>query len=167
VRPEQTDLRGQIIPARFDTVLVRKGQYTTSPNKGKPVHMNEHLTDCYSGDQIAQVRVVFNIPDRVTKLVFPSDDITPPKHLAYVEWFSPLPGTPDPVNKMYKVSRMFHDGTRRASILPVEAILCSVHLFPRLSPNSPQDWVSSSILEHCQSFYVNPFSDRNSYLTFA
>jgi hypothetical protein len=164
---EQTDLRGWIIPACFDTVLVREGQYTTSPNKGKPVHMNEHLTDCYLGDQIAQVRVVFNIPNRVTKLVFPSDDITPPKHLAYIEWFSPLPGTPDPVNKMYKVSRMFHDGMRRASILPVEAILCSIHLFPRLSPNSPQDWVLSSILEHCQSFYVNPFSDRNSYLTFA
>jgi hypothetical protein len=157
---EQTDLRGRIIPACFDTVLVREGQYTTSPNKGKPVHMNEHLTDCYLGDQIAQVRVVFNIPDRVTKLVFPSDDITPPKHLAYIEWFSPLPGTPDPVNKMYKVSRMFHDGMQRASILPVEAILCSIHLFPRLSPNSPQDWVLSSILEHCQSFYVNPFSDR-------
>ena len=166
VRPEQTDRHGRIMPARFDTVLVREGQYTTSLNKGKPVHISECLTDCYSGDQIAQVRVVFRIPDKVIKLVFPSDDITPPNHLAYVEWFTPLPGTPDPVNRMYKVSRMFHDSARRASILPVDAIICSVHLFPRLSPNTPQDWVSSSILEHCQTFYVNPFRNRNSYLMF-
>ena len=170
VLPEQTNVRGRIIPARFDTVLVREGQYTTSPNKGKQrklIHINESLTHCCSGDQIAQVRVVFNIPDKVNDLVFPSDDITHPNHLAYVEWFTPLPRTPDPVNHMFKVSRMFHDGARRASILPLEEILCSVHLFPRLTPNTPRDWVSSSVLEHCQTFYVNPFSNRNSYLKFS
>ena len=41
VRPEQTDHRGRIIPARFDTVLVSEGQYGTRPNKGKPIHINE------------------------------------------------------------------------------------------------------------------------------
>ena len=110
---------------------------------------------------------MFKILDKVIDLVFPSDDITPPNYLAYVEWFTPLPSTPDPVNHMYKVSRMFDSSMRRASIIPLEVILCSVHLFPRLTPNPPHDWVSSSVLEHCPSFYVNPFSNRNSYLTFA
>ena len=41
VRPEQTNDCGRIIPARFDTVLVSKGQYGTRPNKGKPGHINE------------------------------------------------------------------------------------------------------------------------------
>lgn len=35
VHPAQNNLRGRIIPARFDTVLIREGQYTMHPNKGK------------------------------------------------------------------------------------------------------------------------------------
>ena len=46
VHPEQTDVRGRIIPARFDTVLISEGQHTTSPNKGKPAHISEDLTNC-------------------------------------------------------------------------------------------------------------------------
>ena len=46
VRPEQTDLRGRIIPARFDTVLISEGQYTTSLNKGKPACISEDPTNC-------------------------------------------------------------------------------------------------------------------------
>jgi hypothetical protein len=41
VRPAQTNPRGWIIPARFDTALVAEGQYTTRPNKGKRVHINK------------------------------------------------------------------------------------------------------------------------------
>jgi hypothetical protein len=52
VHPAQPGLRGnrhgRIIPARFDTVLVSEGQYTTHPNKGKPSRINEDLTDCYT-----------------------------------------------------------------------------------------------------------------------
>ena len=127
----------------------------------------KRLTDFYSGDQIAQVRVVFKIPENSIKLVFPSDDITRPNHLAYIEWFTPTPATPDHVNHMYKVQRMVHDGARHASIIPVDAILCSVHLFPQLSANTAQEMDSSSILERCQTFYINPFSNWNSYLRFA
>ena len=53
------------------------------------------------------------------------------------------------------------------SMLPVESILCSVHLFPWFSPNIPQTWKSSTVLGLCQTFYVNPFVNRQSYLTFA
>src|SRR6267154_536789 len=35
LQSEQTNLYGQIIPARFDTVLVCEEQYSTHPNKGK------------------------------------------------------------------------------------------------------------------------------------
>ena len=167
VRPAQTNHRGQIISGRFDTVLVCGGQYGTQLNKGKLIRINEVLTDCYSGDQVAQVQVVFKIPENVVDLVFPSVDVTRPNHLAYVEWFTPLPATRDPVNHMYKVSRKFRDSKRHASIVPVETILCSVHLFPWFGPNIPRDWDSCSALEECQSFYINPFSNANSYLTFA
>jgi hypothetical protein len=166
VHPEQTNGHGRIISKRFDTVLVSGAQSGTGPNKGKHNFIDDDLTDRYSGDQIAQVRVVFKIPENVIDLVFPSVDVTPPNHLAYVEWFTPMPATRDGMNSMYKVSRMFRGGMRHASIIPVEKILCSVHLFPRFGPNTPQTWVSSTVLDECQNFYINPFSSVNSYLTF-
>ena len=171
VHPTQTNPRGRIIPARFDTILVREGQYTMHPNKGKLIlsliHAAEDLTNYYPGDQIAQVRVVFKIPEMAINLVFPSDDTIPPKHLAYVEWFKPISATPDPVNQLYKVSRVFRNGERHASIIPVENILCSVHLFPQFGTNTPQEWDSSTVLELCPNFYVNPFANRNSFLRFS
>jgi Plavaka transposase len=165
VHPEHTNDHGRIIPGRFDTVLVCGAQYGTHPKKGKHNHINEDLTDCYS-DQIAQVRVVFKIPEKAVDLVFPSADISPPNHLAYVEWFTPIPATPDRASHMYKISRMFHGGMQRASIIPVEMILCSVHLFPWFGQNIPQNWDSYTVLEECQHFYINPFSNMNNYLIF-
>jgi hypothetical protein len=40
VRPERTDTHGQIIPSRFDTVLVHNGQDCAHRKKGKSVHIN-------------------------------------------------------------------------------------------------------------------------------
>ena len=151
---------------RFDTVLVRNGQGGAHGNKGKSICIDTRKTNCHS-DQIAQVRVIFQIPHGATREVFPSPGITPPAHLAYVEWFSQLPVTPEPIHGMYKVSRLLAPNRkRRASIIPVESIMCSVHLFPWFSPSTPQTWNSSTALEHCHTFYVNPFVNRQSYLTF-
>ncbi|KAN0118039.1 hypothetical protein V8E52_005626, partial [Russula decolorans] len=58
-------------------------------------------------------------------------------------------------------------GRRCAAIIPVESIICSVHLFPRFGPQCPRDWDSFSVLEQCNTFYVNPFSDRYNYLIFS
>ena len=143
VRPEQTDSHGQVTPSRFDTVLVQNGIL----------------------GRIAQVRAVFQIPSKVFDVVFPSLDVSPPSHLAYVQWFSPIPTTPDPVHQMYKVSRLTQNDPRHAGIVPVESILCSVHLFPQFGP-STQDWDSFTVLERCQTFYINPFASKHSYFTF-
>ncbi|KAH8978469.1 hypothetical protein EDB92DRAFT_1772471, partial [Lactarius akahatsu] len=51
--------------------------------------------------------------------------------LAYVEWFSPIPATPDANHSLYRVSRLTHNGWHDASIIPVDSIFLSVHLFPR------------------------------------
>ncbi|KAH9025778.1 hypothetical protein EDB84DRAFT_1255909, partial [Lactarius hengduanensis] len=51
--------------------------------------------------------------------------------LAYVEWFSPIPATPDSNSHLYRVSRLTRNGWRVASVIPVDTIYASVHLLPR------------------------------------
>ena len=109
--------------------------------------------------------MVFELPNRVIPEVFSTLD-TPPGHLAYVEWFTPLPRRPDPKHGMYRVSRVMENGRRSASVIPVESIIQSVHLIPQFGPVVPREWHSFTVLELCNSFYVNPFADVHSYLTF-
>jgi hypothetical protein len=119
-----------------------------------------------------QVRVVFQIPTRAILQIFRrSQSLLAAcvlEHLAYVEWFNPIPAMPDGNHGMYRVSRSFSGERRQASIIPVDSIVSSVHLFPKV-PNSPQgeDWNSFTVLEHCRTFYINPFSDRDAFLQFS
>ncbi|KAH9032385.1 hypothetical protein EDB83DRAFT_2525578 [Lactarius deliciosus] len=153
VRPDQRDARGRMIPSCFDTVIVR----------GRPqdsAHRNKGL-------RIAQVRVVFQLPNKVLPQLFPSADISPPTHLAYVEWFSPIPTTPDSNSRLYRVSRLTRNGRRLASVIPVDDIYSSVHLLPRFSQlEDAPGYNTFSVLELCHSFYINPFSSRDMYLLF-
>jgi hypothetical protein len=165
VRPEQKDKRGRLIPARFDTVLVR-GKSQDSGISGKSWLYNSIITsDFYAGHRIAQVRVVFELPSKVVHAIFPGPD-TPPQHLAYVEWFSPIPTNHGADHLLYKVTRLTQHGRRRASIIPVDTILRSVHLLPIFGQPTPREWNTFSVLELCNAFYVNPFSDRDSYMVF-
>jgi hypothetical protein len=65
---------------------------------------------------------------------------------------------------MYKITRSLKDGERLASVIPVHDIVRSVHLVPKFGPTAPREWSSSTVLEECTIFYVNPFTDRHSYL---
>jgi hypothetical protein len=68
---------------------------------------------------------------------------------------------------MYRVTRLTQNDRRRAAVIPVESIIGSVHLLPRFGPIIPPHWNSFSVLDQCNSFYVNPFSDRHNYLIFS
>ncbi|KAH9011763.1 hypothetical protein EDB85DRAFT_1878270, partial [Lactarius pseudohatsudake] len=153
VRPDQRDARGRTIPSHFDTVIVR----------GRPqdsAHGNNSL-------RIAQVRVVFQLPNKVLSELFPSADIAPPTHLTYVEWFSPIPTTPDSNSGLYKVSRLTRNGRCLAGVIPVDSIYSSVHLLPRFGQLEDITGCNTfSVLELCHSFYINPFSSRDIYLLF-
>ena len=124
-----------------------------------------YTSDHYSGHRIAQLCAVFQIPKKVIDHLFP--DTSAPTHLVYVEWFSPLSATWDVNHQMYRVTRLMHGGQRRATVIPVESILGSVHLLPRFGPMTPHDWNSFSVLDQCGTFYVNLFSDRHNYLIFS
>ena len=162
-RPETADTHSHVIPARFDSVIVQQDSLHSQGLKGKPyLYQTECLTNHCTGICIAQVRVMFQIPRRAINEVAPSLDTSP--HLAYVEWFSPLAAAPDPKHRMYKVTRVTQNGHRSASIIRVDSILSSVHLFPRFGATTPQEWNTFTVLDQCNSFYINPFADIDSYL---
>ncbi|KAJ7821262.1 hypothetical protein B0H14DRAFT_2831726 [Mycena olivaceomarginata] len=119
---------GDKVPARFDTALVNTG------------HGGKTGTDGY---RIAQVRVVFTLPERLAKT-----------YLAYVEWFTSFKSQPERHHLMYKVSRVIKNGDRLASIIPVTNIRRSIHL-----------WKSHNVLDKCPVFFANPWTDRHIYAT--
>ncbi|KAJ7707002.1 hypothetical protein B0H14DRAFT_3099614 [Mycena olivaceomarginata] len=149
VQPQKMIRNGTVLPGRFDTAMINDGC-------GK-------LTGV-TGYRVAQVRVVFSLTARHIEGLFPPGH-HPPKHLAYVEWFSAFTAQPEAPHLMYKLTRTLKDGERLASIIPLENIRRSVHLLPKFGAVAPAHWTSSNVLEECSAFYVNCFTDRHSYAT--
>jgi hypothetical protein len=116
--------------------------------------------------RIAQLRAVFSINKASQRHLF-HDQPSPPEHLAYVEWFTPFRAEPEMSSKMYKVARSVRDTSRLASIIPVHAIEQSIHLIPLPGCHIPREWSCNTVLEHCNTFLVNPFTDRRTYLMFS
>jgi hypothetical protein len=113
------------------------------------------------GPRVAQLRLLFQIPAKAASELFTHS--TPPTQFAYLEWFSPFPSEPEHHHLMYRISRSYRRGHRCAAVVPITAIKRSVHLFPQFGPTVPSHWHASTILEQCQTFYVNPFIDKDMY----
>ncbi|EIW51487.1 uncharacterized protein TRAVEDRAFT_41080 [Trametes versicolor FP-101664 SS1] len=164
VHPRQTHdgaSREIVTPARFDTVLVR---VRGVPEEGSQTRTWTH--GCSLNDvRVAQVRLVFSLPDAILDYLFPvaAGVQRPPRHLAYVEWFSKFSATPDPNSRMYRVVRTIQGGERVASVPPVGLIERSAHLIPKWTHNVPRNWTCENVLEQCGTFYVNPFQDGHIY----
>ncbi|KAI0737930.1 hypothetical protein C8Q80DRAFT_1222642 [Daedaleopsis nitida] len=153
VRPARKNKHGTDIPGRFDTALIR-----VSGNDSELEHLHgmQHLC-------VAQVRVVFKIPSKSLPYLFPRLSASAyPHHLAYVKWFTRL-NTSHPDHGLYRISRSLRGSARLASIIPIEQLERSCHLYPDFGPVAPREWTSSTVLEDCSHFYVNAFADRNMY----
>ena len=140
IRPEARNHRSHIIPGRFDTALAKNGSIF----------------------RVVQIRVVFQLPKSALSSIFLSSRPAPPVDLAYVEWFSP-PSMPNECHGMYRISRSYRNNRRLASIIPLSEVCRSMQLFPIFGPVTPQQWQSSTVLEECRNFYINPFLDRHVY----
>ncbi|KAJ7117694.1 hypothetical protein C8R44DRAFT_832357 [Mycena epipterygia] len=149
-KPAARNRRGKELAGRFDTVLVNDGT-------GKDTGVD--------GYRVGQVRVIFSIPEKYSRKVFNAGIIVP-KYLVYVEWFTAFKQQPEPNHLMYKISRVQdRNGDRMASIIPIDNIRRSVHLFPRFGRVALREWSSSNVLEKCPTFFVSCFTDRHSYIT--
>ena len=112
---------------------------------------------------MSHIRIVFSLPMFSLSTLF-LDGARIPQHLAYVEWYSPLPGDPEQNHLLYKVlPEREPDGSRTCSIIPLANIRRSVHLFPKFGPFAPQEWTSYNVLDLCNTFYLNDFTDRHMY----
>ncbi|KAN0137729.1 hypothetical protein V8E53_004485 [Lactarius tabidus] len=149
VQPARYDKRQRLIPGRFDTALINDG---TGVEHG------------IKGYHIGRIRVVFAIPSRYHHLLF-DPGVTVPQHLAYVQWYSQLT-EPEPNHRLFKIRPLKDlDGNWICSIIPVGNIRRSVHLIPKFGPVAPAEWTSSNVLDSCNVFYLNTFSDRHIFRT--
>ena len=115
------------------------------------------------GHCVGRVRCVFMLPPDALTHWFSCLGCVPPKYLAYVEWFMPFPASPDHNHLLYKISKLQVHSEQQVSIVPVQLIRQSVHLFPKFGPVAKDEWKSSNVLDLCQTFFTNPFSDHFSY----
>jgi hypothetical protein len=67
---------------------------------------------------------------------------------------------------MQKVLQLTRHGRWCVDIIPADLILGSVHLIPQFGRVVPHEWNSFTVLKQCESFYINPFKDLDSYLKF-
>ncbi|KAI6029102.1 hypothetical protein BKA83DRAFT_4461835 [Pisolithus microcarpus] len=117
-----------------------------------------YVTTCpsvISGMQLAQVRVVFKLPE-----VFG----TFPHPLAYVEWFTTLQRR-DPVSGLFIVTRSTRNWRRNASIISIDRIDRACHLQGRCGREISKEWSADSVLENAASFFVNSYIDLDTFLS--
>ena len=91
-------------------------------------------------------------------------DISIPRLLAYVEWYSTFKDHPENDTALYKITPLMdRNGGPICSVIPVANIRRSVHLLPKFGPVAPQEWKTSNVLDLCRIFFVNSFTDRHLY----
>ena len=90
----------------------------------------------------------------------------PPKYLAYVEWFTAFESDAEDDHLLYDVERAIDDNNQPyASVIPLDNISHSIHLFPEFDFPVSLDWSSETVLNDCNRFYVNSFANRHAFHT--
>ncbi|KAG2053500.1 hypothetical protein BDR06DRAFT_982797 [Suillus hirtellus] len=124
-------------PARFDMALINDGVRTLN----------------LQTFEVAQVRVIFNLP---CQFQFGSGP------LAYIEWFTPL-WEPDPSCGLCQVSRLTCQLQQNAAVIHLDKIVHPCHLIPKLGPSVDPGWTSVNVYEMIHDFYLNTFIDLETF----
>ncbi|KZV98523.1 hypothetical protein EXIGLDRAFT_832092 [Exidia glandulosa HHB12029] len=149
--------RTKALPARFDPVMVEINGDGVAGEGGM------------DGIRVAQLRVVFELPEYLHVNVFDKLHLPRPGKLAYIEWFSKL-GSVDDVTGMYSVRRSFKSGTqnkvRQAAVIEAIDLRRSCHFVAKLSghkPAIPLHLTVDNLLERWTDFWINNFVDKAAY----
>ncbi|VDC01269.1 unnamed protein product [Peniophora sp. CBMAI 1063] len=151
-RPAYKDTQLRQMQGRFNTALI--DEY------GKGGHIG------VDGYRVGQVQLIFSLSEKAREKAFGANTASVPKHLAYIQWFTSFSRRgPEKHVDMYRVKRNIVDNEPLVSILPIDRIRRSVSLLPKYGPRIDPTWNSDNVLQKCQWFYVNSFSDKHAYLT--
>jgi hypothetical protein len=104
---------------------------------------------------------------RAGKIPIPNE--WPQEPLAFIDWYSPLPSSPDE-NKgaMYDIRNIQNlPGSRRpGAVVPLSNIRQSCMLIPRFPAQGvPKDWSLDNVLDKATHFFVNNWSSKYNYQT--
>ena len=129
------------------------------------IYIHEFILTMFKriGYRLGRVRVIFSIAPRHISSLFPNN--APPTYLAYVEWFTPFTEKPEALHGLYKVQKAFQGGVRLANVIPLKNIRRSMHVYPSFGRVVPKEWTSANVLDLCNTFFVNSFTDRHVYGT--
>ncbi|KAM5544364.1 hypothetical protein V8D89_002024 [Ganoderma adspersum] len=111
--------------------------------------------------RVTRVHLIFSLPPHLQNLRAAHHEAE--THLTYVEWFTPFFAEPEPVSRLYHTSRSFVQQQTHTSIIPVTSILHSCHLIPVWGEHVDRRWTSSTVLDVCDDFFLNTFSDHDMY----
>jgi hypothetical protein len=149
-QPSRYDRYGKLIPGRFDTAIITLQQGESG----------------IQGSSVGRIRCIFSLPKAAIERWFTRPDVTlPSTHFAYVDWFTDFPQQADRNHGLYKISYLIQNGEKLSSIVPIDSVWQSIHLYPDFGPTVDRTWTSSGVLDRATHFFVNPFTSRFSYST--
>ncbi|KAI6133567.1 hypothetical protein EV401DRAFT_2053589 [Pisolithus croceorrhizus] len=132
--------------------IAAHGHKAETPARSDTFYCTNHSL---SGMQLAQVQVIFNLPDHFGSYPHP---------LAYVEWFTTLQWR-DLVSSLYIISRSTRNHHHNVGVISVDCIIRPCHLLVRCGREISKDWTVDSVLEKASSFYVNSYIDLDMFLS--
>ncbi|KAI6095192.1 hypothetical protein F5141DRAFT_1191401 [Pisolithus sp. B1] len=106
-------------------------------------------------DTLAQVRVIFNLPDHFGSYPHP---------LAYIKWFTALQQC-DLVSSLYIITHSTRNHCCNVAVISIDHIICPCHLLVWCGREIGKDWTTDSVLEKATSFYVNSYIDLDTFLS--
>lgn len=115
------------------------------------------------GYRVGRVRLIFSLPSELQRLRLDATDPSP--HLAYLELFTPFTPRPDRYSGLYSVSKSYSDGARKTLVVPLTRIFRSCHLLPKCGRQIDHTWTSETVLDQCEHWTLNAFSDHHMYLS--
>ena len=104
--------------------------------------------------RIAQVRVIFKLPDHLGHYPHP---------LAYVEWFTSL-RRHDPISGQFIVSHSMWNHQRNVLVISADRFTCPCHLQAQCGRNISSDWTANNMLETASAFHVNSYIDLDTFV---
>ena len=92
-------------------------------------------------------------------------DVIAPGPLAYIKWYTPFK-EPDHTHGMCKVSHTCNAQNETVgNTIEVQNIHYSCHLIPVCGSSVSQYCTSSNVLDSCENYWLNVFSDQHMYMS--